>query len=94
MPGVSLPVAFDLVTKTEAYLDPIVGKKIAPLVPNGPGLLCQIIEKELGITKIFITCDETNIGSKKIIEANGGVFEKFFEMREGVPRKMHYWITL
>ena len=35
---------------TEAYVEPIVGKKIAPLVPNGPGLLCQIIEKELGIT--------------------------------------------
>jgi DNA-binding GntR family transcriptional regulator len=35
---------------TEAYLDPVVGKKIAPLVPDGPGLLCQIIEKELGIT--------------------------------------------
>jgi DNA-binding GntR family transcriptional regulator len=35
---------------TEAYLNPVVGKQIAPLVPNGPGLLCQIIEKELGIT--------------------------------------------
>ena len=35
---------------TEAYLDPIVGKRIAALVPNGPGLLCHIIEKEVGIT--------------------------------------------
>jgi GntR family transcriptional regulator len=35
---------------TDAYLNPMVGKQVAPLVPNGPGLLCHIIEKELGIT--------------------------------------------
>jgi DNA-binding GntR family transcriptional regulator len=35
---------------TEAYLDPVIGKRIAPLVPDGPGLLCNIIEKEVGIT--------------------------------------------
>src|SRR3569832_418771 len=31
--------------------------------------------KELGIEKVLVTCDETNIPSRKIIEANGGVLE-------------------
>ena len=31
--------------------------------------------KALGIDKALITCNETNTGSKKIIEANDGVFE-------------------
>ncbi|HSX09268.1 MAG TPA: GNAT family N-acetyltransferase [Candidatus Saccharimonadales bacterium] len=48
--------------------------------------------KALGITKALITCDESNIGSKKIIEANGGVFENSVDMGEGCPRKLRYWI--
>jgi len=50
--------------------------------------------KMLGITKALITCDETNIGSRKIIEANGGVFENSTEMGEGKPRKLRYWISI
>ncbi len=50
--------------------------------------------KELGLEKVLITCDETNIGSKKIIESNGGIFENSVEMAEGKPRKLRYWITL
>jgi GntR family transcriptional regulator len=33
----------------DAYLEPRIGKRVAPLVPNGPGLLCHIIEKEVGV---------------------------------------------
>jgi len=29
----------------------------------------------LGIERALITCDDTNVGSRKVIEANGGVFE-------------------
>lgn len=50
--------------------------------------------KELGIAKILVTCDETNIGSKKIIEANGGVFENSEPQGNGLPDKLRYWITL
>ncbi|HMR88666.1 MAG TPA: GNAT family N-acetyltransferase [Saprospiraceae bacterium] len=32
--------------------------------------------KELNLNEVLITCDINNIGSKKIIESNGGVFEK------------------
>lgn len=30
--------------------------------------------KKIGLKEVFITCMEDNIGSKKIIEANGGMF--------------------
>lgn len=50
--------------------------------------------KELGINKVLVTCNETNIASKKIIEANGGVLENRFDLGEGKPAKLRYWITL
>lgn len=49
--------------------------------------------KKLGITKALITCDETNIASKKIIEANGGVYETATDQGEDKPKKLLYWIT-
>ncbi len=50
--------------------------------------------RELEITRVLVTCDETNLGSKKIIEANGGVFENSIGMGKGKPRKLRYWISL
>lgn len=50
--------------------------------------------RELGLKKILITCDETNIASKKIIEANGGVFENRLEQGHGRPAKLRYWIDI
>jgi predicted acetyltransferase len=50
--------------------------------------------KKLGIEKVLVTCNETNIGSKKIIEENGGVLENIVEMGERKPRKLRYWIKL
>jgi len=50
--------------------------------------------KALGITKALITCDETNIGSKKIIEVNGGILENSISMGNGKPQKLRYWIRL
>lgn len=50
--------------------------------------------KELGIEKVLVTCDETNIGSKKIIERNGGVYESTeFEIGSKVG-KLRYWIMV
>jgi predicted acetyltransferase len=48
----------------------------------------------LGINSVLLTCDETNIGSAKIIEANGGILEDAVDMGEGNPRKLRYWIDL
>ena len=41
---------------------------------------------KLGIDRVLVTCDEDNTGSRKVIEANGGVFE---DERGG---KLRYWI--
>ncbi len=50
--------------------------------------------KELGIKKILVTCNETNLGSKKIIEANGGILENRLHLHPGKPAKLRYWITV
>ncbi|PID83709.1 GNAT family N-acetyltransferase [Candidatus Gracilibacteria bacterium] len=33
--------------------------------------------KKLGLKKVLVSCDDENIGSKKVIEKNGGVFERY-----------------
>ena len=43
--------------------------------------LALLKAKALGINKVLITCDETNIASKKIIEASDGVFENSIEIQ-------------
>jgi predicted acetyltransferase len=44
------------------------------------------IARDLGIERALVTCDTDNIGSKTVIERNGGVFE---DEREG---KLRYWV--
>jgi predicted acetyltransferase len=61
--------------------------------------------REVGLAKVLITCDEDNIASKKIIEANGGVFEQAMIMDADIltaegrapdqpVAKLRYWIDL
>ena len=50
--------------------------------------------KELGFTRVLLTCDEDNIASKRVIESNGGQFENAI-LVEGSPiKKLRYWIDL
>lgn len=42
----------------------------------------------LGLDRVLLTCDEDNVGSRKVIENNGGVLEA----KENGKRR--YWITL
>ncbi|MEK7171371.1 MAG: GNAT family N-acetyltransferase [Patescibacteria group bacterium] len=48
--------------------------------------------KEIGLQKVLVTCDESNIASQKIIEKNGGQFQ------DRIPREdkfeLRYWIDL
>jgi predicted acetyltransferase len=44
------------------------------------------VAARLGIESALITCDVDNVGSRRVIESNGGVFE---DEREG---KLRYWI--
>ena len=48
----------------------------------------------LGLTRVLVTCDDDNLPSAKIIEANGGVFSgRSISPESGVPVRQ-YWIEL
>lgn len=49
------------------------------------------IARELGLDKVLITCDDSNTGSIKVIEKNGGVLEKKAVIASGVLKR-YYWI--
>jgi predicted acetyltransferase len=44
------------------------------------------VADKLGLDRVLVTCDHDNIGSRKVIEANGGVFED--QRRD----KLRYWV--
>lgn len=50
--------------------------------------------KEIGLNEVLLTCEENNIGSKRTILKNGGIYEKtvFCEMDE--VNLERYWISL
>ncbi|HZU67854.1 MAG TPA: GNAT family N-acetyltransferase [Ktedonobacteraceae bacterium] len=50
--------------------------------------------KELGLYRVLLTCDENNIGSKKIIEKNGGQFENAIKSDDSPVKKLRYWIDI
>ncbi|MGQ9888108.1 MAG: GNAT family N-acetyltransferase [Aggregatilineales bacterium] len=60
-------------------------------------LICRLaLERAaaLGIRPALITCDETNIASRRIIEANGGRFEKAVQVPGRPARTLHFWVDL
>lgn len=50
-----------------------------------------VVAAGLGIPNVLVTCDEDNLGSRKVIEANGGVFERHAINPDG-PLKRRYWV--
>ena len=50
--------------------------------------------RELGLHRVLVTCDEDNIGSKKIIERNGGMLENAIEIEGDPVKKLRYWIDV
>ena len=73
-----------------------IGYKIRPSCRRrGYGtLICRLgIEhaRRLGIGDILITCDDDNLGSAKIIEANGGVLQDRIDNQRGVLTR-RYWV--
>lgn len=48
--------------------------------------------KKMGIKKALVTCDETNIASKKVIEKNGGVFYKKVKNPDKPVMTLQYWL--
>ena len=50
--------------------------------------------KETGLGRVLVTCREENIGSSRVIEKNGGVYENnYFDEDKNVVFK-RYWINL
>jgi predicted acetyltransferase len=62
----------------------------------GTALLRRGLEqaKAMGLTRVLLTCDDTNLGSRKVIEANGGQLEDVVQINADVPPVRRYWITL
>jgi len=48
--------------------------------------------KKSNLTEVLITCDDDNIGSIKVIEANGGVLESKIDENGRLVRR--YWIEI
>jgi len=76
-----------------------IGYQVRPSVRcrgYGKRILQLGLEKarELGIKRALLTCDETNIASKKVIEFNGGQFENALPVEGSPVKKLRYWIEL
>jgi predicted acetyltransferase len=50
--------------------------------------------KELGLTRVLITCDENNIASRRVIEKNGGIYKDKRQESPDKPVKLRYWLDL
>ena len=76
-----------------------IGYVIRPsqrLQGNGKEILRLTMRKakEMGFDKVLVTCDKDNIGSSKIIVANGGILDG-----EGVSKRskklvQRYWVPI
>jgi predicted acetyltransferase/8-oxo-dGTP pyrophosphatase MutT (NUDIX family) len=52
--------------------------------------------KEIGISRVLVTCSPENVASRKIIESNGGILENEAEVEiDGkLDKKLRYWIDV
>ena len=88
-----------LETEVEINEEGNIGYDIAPSYRKkgyGQLILRLTLEnaKNFGFEKIFITCSENNLASKKIIEKNAGVFHSKFYSKEDQENLLRYWIHI
>jgi predicted acetyltransferase len=50
--------------------------------------------RQLGLARVLVTCDVTNLASRRIIEKNGGVLENQVPNPETGIDKLRFWIDL
>jgi len=48
----------------------------------------------LGLRHVLVTCDATNEGSRRIIEANSGILEDVVQLPDRPVGTMRYWIDV
>jgi predicted acetyltransferase len=51
------------------------------------------VAREVGLRRLQITCDEDNEASRRVIVANGGIFERSYPAENGAT-KLSFWIDL
>lgn len=63
---------------------------------HGTRILALTLEKarELGLTRVLVTCDTSNIASAHIIEHNGGILENLATSPTDGVQISRYWIDL
>ncbi|QFP76246.1 GNAT family N-acetyltransferase [Deinococcus sp. AJ005] len=76
-----------------------IGYEIRPSVRrqgHGSTILRLTLERArgLGLDRVLITCDTDNLGSRGVIEGNGGVLEGEFVLASHPKPIRRYWITL
>lgn len=52
------------------------------------------VARSLGLTEVLLTCDDTNAGSIRVIERNGGSLRETRVLDVNRPPKRYYWIAL
>ncbi len=50
--------------------------------------------KAFGLERVLLTCDEDNLGSRRIIESHGGMLENIIEVEQWPAKVCRYWIQL
>ena len=50
--------------------------------------------KDLGLNRVLLTCDKSNIGSARVIKKNGGKFESEEFLKEIRAYFQRYWIDV
>lgn len=76
-----------------------IGYDIRPTMRRrGHGtLICKLaldVARSLGLTRVMLTCDDSNVGSAKIIEANGGILHSTYTLDWRDTPTRQYWIDL
>ncbi len=60
-------------------------------------LICKLVLEEaraIGLKRVLITCDDTNIASSKIIETNGGILQDVTLLDWRTVPTRRYWIEI
>ena len=51
-----------------------------------------VVVRAVGVDRVLVFCDDTNVGSAGVIERCGGKLDAVFVPRPGEPAKRRYWI--
>ena len=58
------------------------------------GLAVRVAREQLGIDPVLVTCDDSNVGSIRVIERNGGVLQDVIDVDWKDELVRRYWISI